>query len=212
MVVSFVCLDEFGRLGTISINGKGPDRWITAALFAIACLGWVFGWDGLNASVRYALGLTGGFWTVGVLFLSGRNLMKPSERHSLLGVAALFSCFNVLNCLIVPKAPFLPALIIPVCGWFLVNHTGLETENNIKTDLHASCALAAASIAGKLVSGIDTIQNANSPRYIMLKSRLTAIRKEYHIYRFVNTMITRNGEIIFSVDSEPPVSTARCFG
>jgi hypothetical protein len=39
MAISFLSLVEFGRLGTISITGKGPGRWITAVLFFTALLG-----------------------------------------------------------------------------------------------------------------------------------------------------------------------------
>ncbi len=91
-------------------------------------------------------------------------------------------------------------------GWFLVNHTGAVAERNVRDNMHASCALAAASITDKMLGKTDSIKDLNSPGYIFLKNRLTDIKDDYAMYRLVYTMIVKNGEIIFSVDSEPPSS------
>ena len=60
LVMSFVCLAEFGRAGTRIICGRGPGRWILVVMVALAGVGGLAGFGGLFVATRYALGLIGG--------------------------------------------------------------------------------------------------------------------------------------------------------
>ncbi len=73
LIMSFVCLAEFGRAGTRSICGRGPGRWILAALVALAGVGGLAGLAGLFATSRYVLGMAGGLWAAGTLFLAAKT-------------------------------------------------------------------------------------------------------------------------------------------
>ncbi len=71
--MSFVCLAEFGRAGSRSICGRGPDRWILAVMVALAGVGGLAGLAGLFAASRYVLGVAGGLWAAGTLFLAAKT-------------------------------------------------------------------------------------------------------------------------------------------
>ena len=73
LIMSFVCLAEFGRAGSRIICGRGPDRWILAVLVALAGVGGVAGLAGLFAASRYVLGVVGGLWAAGTLFLAAKT-------------------------------------------------------------------------------------------------------------------------------------------
>jgi hypothetical protein len=94
------------------------------------------------------------------------------------------------------------ALVVLAGGWYFTEHTGLVTEHKLKDNLHASCALASASVADKFAGNYDAIHNLNDPRYVILKNHLTDVRNDCPMYRWVYTMVLRNDKIIFSVDSE----------
>ena len=112
MALSFCCLVEFGRLGTRSVTGRGPGRWITALLFVIGCAGWSFDWVGLNVFFRYALGFVGGIWSVAAFVRAARCEGKRDERRLLLALGWVFAAYAVASGLVVPKAPFLPASLL----------------------------------------------------------------------------------------------------
>jgi hypothetical protein len=49
--------------GERAIHGKEPGRWVFIPLLLFASLGAFADMSGLNATARYALGLTGSLWT-----------------------------------------------------------------------------------------------------------------------------------------------------
>ncbi|MHB0998570.1 MAG: diguanylate cyclase domain-containing protein [Armatimonadota bacterium] len=111
MAVSFFCLVEFGRLGTVSFLGKGPGKWISLVLIVIGCAGYAGGLDGLNVSIRYALGFTGGIWSAYLFLLAGRYTKNLNERRNLYALGILLALYAITSGVIVPKAEFLPASI-----------------------------------------------------------------------------------------------------
>ncbi|MEI6512555.1 MAG: PAS domain S-box protein [bacterium] len=112
MALSFICLVEFGRLGMISVHGKGPGRWVTLALFLVGCTGWLYNWVGLNVFFRYSIGFVGGIWSAYAILSARRRSDNPVERRNMLALGLLLLTYAVSTALFVPKAPFLPASLI----------------------------------------------------------------------------------------------------
>jgi PAS domain S-box-containing protein len=107
LVMSFLCLAEFGRAGTKSICGRGPGPWILAALIALVGIGGLAGLAGLFIITRYALGVVGGLWAAGALFLAMRK--EPSGSRYLQLTALGMAAYALATGLVVVRAPFFPA-------------------------------------------------------------------------------------------------------
>jgi PAS domain S-box-containing protein len=107
LIMSFVCLAEFGRAGTYTLCGHGPGPWILAVMTALVGIGGLAGYPGLLAATRYVLGLIGGMWAAGALVLLART---GAPRSWTLQAAALGMAGYALTAgLVVPPAPFFPA-------------------------------------------------------------------------------------------------------
>ena len=105
--MSFVCLAEFGRAGSRSICGRGPDRWILAVAVALAGVGGLAGLAGLFAASRYVLGVAGGLWAAGTLFLAAKT--EPAGDRPLQIGALGMTGYALATGLVVAPAPFFPA-------------------------------------------------------------------------------------------------------
>ena len=110
MALSFIFLAEFGRASVVTLRGQGPGRWILAAPIGFAVLGGFFGLPGLSASARYALGLVGGLWAAGALYLASR-VPVPGSR-ALQGAALGMAGYALAAGLVVSPAPFFPASLL----------------------------------------------------------------------------------------------------
>ena len=110
MIVSFIFLLEFGRTGTISLRGRGPGRWILLLFLFLALPGSFAGMNGLNVTVRYALGLTGGLWTSFVLYRQSKT--GKSGRRMLITAASGMALYAIASGAIGPQAGFFPASLI----------------------------------------------------------------------------------------------------
>ena len=110
LVSSLLALVEFGRASLIALRGRGPGRWVLGALFGLALLGGLAGFPGLFAASRYALGLVGGLWAAGALYLASQE-DAPGNR-ALLGAAVAMAGFGLALGLVTDPAPFLPASIL----------------------------------------------------------------------------------------------------
>ncbi|MEJ2364711.1 MAG: hypothetical protein P8017_08520, partial [Deltaproteobacteria bacterium] len=107
LIISFVCLAEFGRAGTYTLGGRGPGPWILALMTALVGLGGLAGYPGLLAATRYVLGLTGALWAAAALVLLSRT---EAPRSRALQAAALgMAGYALAAGLVVPPAPFFPA-------------------------------------------------------------------------------------------------------
>ena len=107
LIMSFVCLAEFGRAGTYTLRGRGPGPWILALMTALVGLGGLAGYPGLLAATHYVLGLTGGIWAAGALFLAVRK--EPSRSRNLQLTALAMAAYALATGLVVMRAPFFPA-------------------------------------------------------------------------------------------------------
>jgi PAS domain S-box-containing protein len=116
LVMAFVCLAEFGRAGTRIICGRGPGRWVLAAMVALAGVGGLAGLAGLFATTRYVLGVAGGLWAAAALFLAART--EPSGARPLQIGALGMAGYALATGLVPDSAPFFPASVLN-CESFL---------------------------------------------------------------------------------------------
>jgi diguanylate cyclase (GGDEF)-like protein/PAS domain S-box-containing protein len=110
MTLSFLFLVEFGRAGTLTLRGRSPGRWILAALLGVAVLGGAAGLPGFCAASRYSLGLVGGLWTAGVLYLASKE--AGPGKLALGGAALGMVGYALASGLVVSPAPFFPASLL----------------------------------------------------------------------------------------------------
>ena len=124
LAMSFAFLVEFGRAGTLTLRGRGSGRWILAALLGVSLLGSFAGLAGLAAATRYALGLVGGLWAAGALYLASRD---PGPGKLALLLAALgIGTYALAAGLVVNFAPFFPASLLNATVFFTA--TGLPIQ------------------------------------------------------------------------------------
>jgi signal transduction histidine kinase/CheY-like chemotaxis protein len=107
MAASFLCLLEFGRAATVRWGKWSPERWFVLPLLALALLGGLAGMSGLNAGIRYALGLTGGLWAAWALWRYRDR--AGFGRRSLAVIAATMALYALATGVVAPKASFFPA-------------------------------------------------------------------------------------------------------
>jgi PAS domain S-box-containing protein len=101
-------LVEFARVSWAAVGGRTVGRWILLPLFALAFLGGLAGWHGIDAAASYALGLTGGLWSAVALWRFQRS-GAPHAR--VLRVSAVcMALFVLLEFLVTFKADFPPAV------------------------------------------------------------------------------------------------------
>ena len=107
LIVSFICLAEFGRSSLATMRGQGPGRWVLAVLAGLAVLGGLGGLAGLSAATRYGLGLVGALWAAWALFCAARTL--PLGARQLQAAALAMALYALAAGLGVNPAPFFPA-------------------------------------------------------------------------------------------------------
>jgi hypothetical protein len=107
LIVSFVCLAQFGQASLATMRNHGPGRWVLAVMVALAALGGLSGLSGLNAAARYGLGFLGGLWAAWALFFAAKTLPLGARQ---LQAAAWGMVLYALAAGLVPNpAPFFPA-------------------------------------------------------------------------------------------------------
>ncbi len=111
MTASFLFLLEFGGLSLIRCRSGGLGRRLLVILALVACLGALSGWDGLNATTRYFLGLVGSLWAGWALFREGRR-GDTQQRFWLMSGAVGLMLSGLATGMIVPRVPFFPATLV----------------------------------------------------------------------------------------------------
>jgi PAS domain S-box-containing protein len=104
--ISFLFLLEFGRLGLKSIGVKVPGRWITFVLLLAGLTGGMNSLNGLNATLGYFLGFTGGICSALVFIYVSSDNKKQNQFIFISGM--LIAIFAVITGIIVPRVSFFP--------------------------------------------------------------------------------------------------------
>jgi len=115
--LSFLCLCEFGQRVVQNVPRLCRRRWAYPPLLAIAATGAAYGVDGLDVTVRYALGFVGCLWTAFALLRLSQAPRRPG-RCWLVAAAAGFAVYAIAVGLIVPAGPLFPATYVNQM-WFL---------------------------------------------------------------------------------------------
>jgi PAS domain S-box-containing protein len=126
MALSFVFLFEFGRRGVRGAGAKLAGYWLYIPVGLIAFSGATYGASGLNATMRYGLGFTGGLLTALSFFVAGRK-NSPSSAGRFIMPGLLSLGYAAATGLVVPAANFFPA--------FLLNHDGFWAWSGIPIQL-----------------------------------------------------------------------------
>jgi signal transduction histidine kinase/CheY-like chemotaxis protein len=108
LLLSFLCLCEFAQRALSAPPRFLRRRWVYPPLLAAAAAGAAYGPDGLDATIRYALGLPGCLASAFVLGSLARQ-SRRSARPWLAGTAACLTAYALAVGLIVPPASFFPA-------------------------------------------------------------------------------------------------------
>jgi len=107
---SCVCLFEFARRGWHAVGGRRVSPWILLPLVAVACLGGLAGFDGLNVSFRYAVGLPGGLWAALAIYRCAGS--ATVGFGSLLTADVAMVPLVLVEYIFGPAASFFPASIV----------------------------------------------------------------------------------------------------
>ena len=110
MAASFVGLLEFGRLTCERLKNIRIGRWIYIPIFLAIISEAPAGMPGLNAAVRYALGLTGGLWAAFAMWLISRKSQRGAWAAVIAAVA--MAGYAVAAGFVVPQAGLLSAATV----------------------------------------------------------------------------------------------------
>jgi PAS domain S-box-containing protein len=99
----FFLLLEFGRTGTAALTGRAPGIWFVILFTVLACVGGMRGVEGLNASVRWIMGVPGALWAASVIW----RLRKSHPNNGMplaAAAAATAACGLALGAAALPPA------------------------------------------------------------------------------------------------------------
>jgi PAS domain S-box-containing protein len=108
MAGSFLCLAEFGRSSCAALGARVPGRWVFLPLIALAFLGGLAGLSGMNAAIRYSLGVTGALWAAWALLAAARK-QQAGASWPLQVAAWTVAGYGLFAGLVPPPAAFFPA-------------------------------------------------------------------------------------------------------
>jgi hypothetical protein len=137
MVASFLFLIEFGRSGSNAVREKEIGLWVFIPLLSLAGLGAIAGIPGLNSAARYALGLSGAFWS-SVILWQFRRAAYPESRPLLVAAFSILS-YGLATGIVVPEASYFPASFLNHDSFFALTGFPIQLLRGI-----LACAIAAA--------------------------------------------------------------------
>ncbi len=106
LILSYIFLFEFGRKALF-----GRKYFFVLIIFVVlASLGGFADIKGLNISIRYAIGFTGGLLASIALFRESMNF--PAARKSMISAGSAMLIYAISTCIIIPHSNFFPASII----------------------------------------------------------------------------------------------------
>jgi PAS domain S-box-containing protein len=110
LAASCICLFEFARRGWAALGRRRFSLWLLLPLAALAALGGIDGSDGLNVTIRYAIGIPGGLWSALVIYRYARA--GSLARKALLTAVTCMVPLTLIENLVGPKARLVPASIV----------------------------------------------------------------------------------------------------
>ncbi len=132
LTLSFICRCEFGRRTTRSGNG------VYVLLLIAAASGAFWGADGLQASVRYALGAGSGIWA-GIALLRVMRLSDNAGRRWLAAAATSLVACGAGTAWFVPTAPLFPAYLVNQATFLQVVGLPIQLFRAILVSALATC-------------------------------------------------------------------------
>jgi PAS domain S-box-containing protein len=124
LIISFLCLAEFGRGSMVTLRGHGPGRWILVVMGGLVALGGMLGLAGLLVAIRYILGFGGAFWAAGAFFLAAQT--SPPASRSLHAAALGMAGYALATGLVVNPAPFFPASWLNIDSFLAVTSVPIQ--------------------------------------------------------------------------------------
>jgi len=110
LIISYLCLLEFARIGLYRLKGIIVERWAYVPLLLLLPLARHYGIEGWDIMARYSLGFTGAY------FYCQDDLrtlpVRARGNRSLAFFSAMMSLYAVSTAVVTPTAPFVPASII----------------------------------------------------------------------------------------------------
>ncbi len=110
LLVAIIIVLRFCRDARIHLYGRCRRCWIFIPLMVLAFSGLFFGITGVQATIRYALGLPALVWLALTLWRMGKG--STIKQWYTKGIAVFVLCYALLTCVIVPTASFFPANVI----------------------------------------------------------------------------------------------------
>jgi PAS domain S-box-containing protein len=134
MLISFVCMMEFGRRGIFALWGRRIPPVVYVPLLLLASCGAWAGWNGLEAGVRYCFVLVGCVGAACVIASYKGSEGSPLNKFSLFflkvaaGVLLLYGCAAGF---IVSKASFFPANVFNTATFVASTHLPIQLVRGI---------------------------------------------------------------------------------
>lgn len=126
LVFTYLALLEFSRQGIMHVRRKRIGIWIYIPLLLGAVTGWKYGFPGVNATVRYCLGLPAGAASAWLILRASRTHSRPVVRNALFTLSAAFALYALTAGIVVSFSPMPPACWINN-RWFLAV-TGIPVQ------------------------------------------------------------------------------------
>jgi len=138
MALSYLFLLEFGRRTLKKSGAKVPGAWIGALLLP-ALAGWHYGHNGLNAAVRYALGLPAALLSAWAIYrVAGGKPAGP--RQPLLAISAVLVLYALAAGGVVPESEFIPARWFNYGAFIKVFGFPVQLLRGLLASFAAACA------------------------------------------------------------------------
>jgi PAS domain S-box-containing protein len=109
LALSYIFLFEFARRGIRTIFNKKTSPWLYLPFLLGALSGWMWGLSGLNATIRYFLGLPAGVLSAWITYRSSWSRTKTAVCLSLVMLSVALGLYALATGLIVPPSPLIPA-------------------------------------------------------------------------------------------------------
>jgi PAS domain S-box-containing protein len=137
LAVSFLFLLEFGRKGICLLTNRCFTIWIYLPFILLGLSGSFYGLPGLNATIRYFIGLPAGVSSAITIYLISKQDKKYFSNLFLLSVFLFI--YSLATGLVVPKSDFYPAIIFNYDTFLSIFKFPVQLVRAIAALLSAMC-------------------------------------------------------------------------